>query len=79
MTAPASENPDGMTVPDVAAIFGVTIDDVFDELDRPGGFQIPDDWWRTGRRRRAEYEAWTGRSDIKGAAKWWAAKDAEQR
>jgi len=57
-----------------ALLFGVSPADVRSELERQdskGAFKIPADWVRTGRLRTKEYQAATGRTDMRGAIAYY--------
>lgn len=62
----------------VALLMGVTEDQVRAVSIFRGAdvANLPPEWVKAGLRRRKEYEAATGRTDMIGALEYWAAKEA---
>ena len=60
----------------VALLLGVDEQAFLDEALRQGqgGFQIPPLWVKNGIRRQREYQEVTGRTDMRGALDYWAAR-----
>lgn len=60
----------------VAVLFGVTEEQVR-ELGNGAGASavLPSAWIRQGKRRSKEYQAHTGRDDMRGALHWWADRE----
>ena len=64
-----------------ALLMGVDLDVFTKELERQRAdlprrpFRPPLLWVQQGKRRRKEYEAATGRTDMRGAIDYWAGRD----
>lgn len=64
----------------MALLFGVAEELCNAEIKRQRGsgaegFVPPGEWIRNGRRRQKEYQAATGRNDMRGALDYWAERE----
>lgn len=59
---------------ETAILLGIDVAMLRAEVKRQGGgpnIRLPKAWVQAGRRRAREYQAHTGRTDMKGAIEWW--------
>lgn len=63
----------------MSLLFGIDESEVLAEGERQGGnsFRVPDEWIKSGIRRRKEYNAHTGRNDAEGLLLWAAQRGGD--